>query len=415
MKKLLFLLLFALSSLLVADEAPFAIYLTWHDDPTSTMCINIIEEESSKIPSIEYQKKTDREWKKALPSSGFSEEPYSIYSFYLSHLKADTTYRFRISGYDVEHLFATMPNKLKSPLSFVVGGDINLNSSSGPLFEETNRQVVHRNPAFIAIGGDIACSGTNPFHTQEDDRRWFTWFSIWYKTMITEEGRLIPLLVSIGNHDVSGGHDQTPQEARLFYKFFRAEGERGYRVARFGSYLSLYLLDSNHTTPIKGFQSLWLAAQMYLDRKVPHKVAVYHVSAYPPVRSFSDRIGSSIRHYWAPIFDTLRLHLAFEHHEHAYKRTTPISFGSACPFGVTYIGNGPWGKRPRSPRTGPLFDKTAQIRGFSEVTIYPHRRDVQAFNFDGTVIDSFSQETDDRIIRHVVEQERKLSKMRPVH
>ncbi len=414
MKKV-FIFLLTISHLF-AEESPFAIYLTWHSDPTSTMCVNVIEEGPTRPISIEYQKKKSKRWKKASPSSLFSEEPFSIYSFNLTHLKPDTSYRFRVNGYSVQHLFSTMPSKLKKPLSFITGGDINLTTTSGPLFEETSRQAASRNPAFAVIGGDLACSGSNPKHTPEDDKRWFTWFSIWYKTMITDTGRIIPLLVSIGNHDVSGGHRQTPQKARLFYKFFRTENEMGYCVARFGSYLSLYLLDSDHTAPIKGLQSLWLAEQMFFDKKIPHRIAIYHISAYPPVRSNNYESSPSIRRYWVPIFDAFRLHLAFEHHDHAYKRTSPMSSDAIDPFGVVYVGNGPWGKYPRDPKKNrALFEACAQTRGFCEVTIRPKSRDIQAFNFDGTLIDSFSQQTDDLVARRLVEQERKLLKTKPAY
>jgi len=400
-------------------ESPFAIYLTWHADPTTSMNINLIEEGEFRPVSIEYRSDKDKKWKKSTSTSHFFEAPYSVYSFELSHLRSDTSYRFRINGYAVEHLFSTMPKTLKKPLSFVVGGDINLSSTSAPLFEETNQQIAIRRPSFAALGGDLASSGSSSKLDEEDDKRWFAWFSIWYKTMITPEGRVIPLITSIGNHDVDGGHEQPPEKARLFYKFFRKDGERGYLSYHFGSYLSLYLLDSNHTTPAKGLQSLWMASHLYLDRKFPHKIAVYHISAYPPVRSNGYEYGEYIRRDWVPIFDMFRLHLAFEHHDHAYKRTFPITGGSFDPYGVVYVGNGPWGKNPREPKNvqkgSPLFEKTAQARQFCEVTLHAKRRDVQAIAFDGTVIDSFSQVTDDQLAKRLAEHQRRIRKSRPKH
>lgn len=53
-------------------------------------------------------------------------------------------------------------------------------------------------------------------------------------------------------------------------------------------------------------------------------MAIYHVPAYPSARSFTGRTQSMIRKHWVPLFEKSTMNLAFENHDHAYKRTYPI-------------------------------------------------------------------------------------------
>ena len=77
--------------------------------------------------------------------------------------------------------------------------------------------------------------------------------------MIDPKGRLIPMVVCIGNHEVDGGYGK-PREAAPFF-FALLDGlypERSYATLDFGDYLSLVLLDTGHVAPIDGEQTSWL-------------------------------------------------------------------------------------------------------------------------------------------------------------
>jgi hypothetical protein len=81
-------------------------------------------------------------------------------------------------------------------------------------------------------------------------------------------------------------------------------------------------------------------------------------AGWPSYRS--DKVGESgkinhlIREHWCPLFDEYGVQLAFEHHDHAYKRTYPIRKGTVDPRGVVYLGDGAWGVtvRKRMPKAG---------------------------------------------------------------
>ena len=194
----------------------------------------------------------------------------------------------------------------------------------------------------------------------------------------------------IGNHDVTGRFDQTPDKAPFFYTFFPTPG---YQVMDFGDYLSLILLDSGHTHPVDGAQKDWLYQMLYQRQNVPHKFAFYHVPAYPCVRPYKGTKSQFIREQWVPIFEKFHLDVAFEHHDHAYKRTFAIRKGKKKRHGVIYMGDGAWGvERPRIPRRASWYLAKAQsIRHFILVTLDKDTRHFKAISHRGDVFDTFTQ------------------------
>jgi hypothetical protein len=76
------------------------------------------------------------------------------------------------------------------------------------------------------------------------------------------------------------------------------------------------------------------------------------VPAYPSVRK-DEGTTLEIRQHWVPLFEKAGVSAAFEHHDHAYKRTHPLLGGKvqdAPAKGVTYLGDGAWGASIRKVR-----------------------------------------------------------------
>lgn len=83
------------------------------------------------------------------------------------------------------------------------------------------------------MGGDIAYADGHPDKLE----RWFEFFRIWSETMITADGRLIPLVPAIGNNEVhgdtfdkrgeTGRPAMSPDRAPVFYSVFLFPGRRG--------------------------------------------------------------------------------------------------------------------------------------------------------------------------------------------
>ena len=395
----LFFLILTLNCFSGEADDPLSVYLTWTMSPETTMSIQWISKNSEIDNSVYYKpfnicdekEQTPFFHKLATYEKMPDGHPFLIHQVELTDLLPGVIYVFKISENGQLYKFKTIPKEL-TELKFVEGGDIYRNGID--IVEETNRQAAAQNPMFAVIGGDIAYSAdpSNAFFP-EDAYRWLRFFKAWTNTMVTKEGFLIPIIPVIGNHETRGGYGQTPAEAAFFYAFFPMPGKKGYNVLDFGNYMSLILLDSGHTHPISGQQTEWLEKTLKARSAVPYKFAVYHVPAYPSIRNFSNAVSLALRKNWVPHFDTYSLKVAFEHHDHTYKRTYPLKNGRKHEKGVIYIGDGAWGiAKPRPPaRLIPYVEKSAQSRNFILVTLNELCVTYEAINPNGEIIDRVIQ------------------------
>jgi hypothetical protein len=325
--------------------------------------------------------------------------PLFLHRAELTNLQPDTKYTFRLAPGGTLYKFCTMPANLRSPVRFVAGGDVYHDTIAD--VQRMHVQAAAANPAFALVGGDIAYSARRYAFlyklglTKEKIERWMDFLVAWQKWMIRPDGCLIPIIPAIGNHETMGGYKQTPAEAPFFYAFFPMPGYQGYNVLDFGSYLSIILLDSQHTHPIEGAQTHWLFHTLEKRQHIPHKFALYHVGAFPSVRSINGDIDKRIRRSWVPIFERFGLNAAFENHEHAYKRTHPLRNGMIDPTGVVYMGDGAWGiARPRTPKTPEkrrYLAKSAAVQNVLIVTISEQERHFRAIGTSGETIDELTQ------------------------
>ena len=82
--------------------------------------------------------------------------------------------------------------------------------STGWLPRLTSWQAARTDPSFALLGGDLAYCRGRP----EGYARWQQWFADWEATMRAPDGRLIPLVAAIGNHDRSDGRGDDPARDR---------------------------------------------------------------------------------------------------------------------------------------------------------------------------------------------------------
>jgi hypothetical protein len=123
---------------------------------------------------------------------------------------------------------------------------------------------------------------------------------------------------------------------------------------------------------------------------------MYHVPAYPSVRAPADPLPARIRTHWLPLFENAGVHLVFENHDHAYKRTKPILGGVAgAADGIVFAGDGAWGVELRTPDATRAYLHGAQARHHAFlVTISDTGRTIEAVDKAGHVFDSFTQGID---------------------
>src|SRR3990167_2478016 len=246
-----FLLFFLIAVNSICGDTITALYLSWYDDPTTTMTIQWHCHLNKNEPFIYLTTPDKKKIKFESKHHPFADKPIQIHTVTLKNLTPNTSYSFQIGEKGTPYNFLTAPNTLTEPLRFCIGGDLYL---SPKLFRKMAQNVCNQNPLFIVIGGDIAYAinkHPKPIYTSPADQ-WLTFLSDWKDHILAENNRVIPFLLVPGNHDI------TPSQYELFFSLFAFPEKRLYRAIDFGSYLSLFFLDTDHFQPIQGEQTKWL-------------------------------------------------------------------------------------------------------------------------------------------------------------
>ncbi len=387
---------------------PLAIYLTWRDDPTTTMIVDWHVDSRAIAQSLEVRRQGEKEWKSYLGVEGpFPFLKRKVFRQSLDNLTPDSVYQFRFSKNDREYYFRTMPAALSRPVRFAIGGDTRHRTE---WLKEMNKVAVSHDVDFAVLGGDLAYDNG----AESNANLLGEWFEACKETFVMDDGMVVPVLVTIGNHEVRGGYitgkeagvlreeigaeNQDLLRSRLapyFYALFASPGQPGYRAIDFGDYLSFLLLDTNHTNLIEGQQTEWLKSALNERAGRPNIFPVYHVPAYPSVRAFDERVSTMVRQMWLPLFEQAGVKFAFENHDHAYKRTPPIARGRADPEGIVFLGDGAWGVESR--KTHPVeetwyLERAEAVRHCMIATLSPRGIQFEVFNNENQLIDSFSSD-----------------------
>lgn len=328
-----------------ANFTPNTLFLTWQRDPTTTMTVQWIaaagETSDTSVSFAPVKVDTVGRW----PSQPSSAKPYpmtdlKVFRAELTGLSPGTDYQFRIGKDSPVYKFRTMPAKATDTIHFVSGGDCGVNAHA----VSNNISAARQDPMFAIIGGDLGYDNGVSVDTS------LAFIRNYSRHMIGRDGRLIPLVTCIGNHEVEGGYNKPRTKAPFFYALFDGlYPETGYATLDFGDYLSLVLLDTGHTSKIEGAQADWLEKTLKARADHPNVLAVNHVPSYPSYRP-SDSTGNGSRKHWVPLFEKYRVPVVLEHHDHTFKRTKPLLNGMANDNGVLYLGDGSWG-RLRTPHT----------------------------------------------------------------
>ena len=377
-----------------AQASPRHVYLTWQGDTSHTITVNYQTLGGADSSQVYFDTKPrdgrpgDYRYTAAGSSHQIEGLPDGrwIHWVELKRLKADSTYYFIAgdprNGFTPERKFRTIPSG-SDKLRFVTGGDIGVGPDVALLF----REAANLHPAFGMVGGDIAYA--NDLFT--NTWKWDAWLDLWETNMVTPSGLTIPMVLAIGNHEVGPGSPISRMNARFYLQFFAQDNERSYYSRTFGKNLALFVLDSGHISPQDGEQTAWLEAQLAAHRRVPHRMAVYHVPLYPCYRPYEGAASVRQRKLWLPIFDKYKLTAAFENHDHAFKRTRLLRENVPDPQGTLYIGDGCWGMGARKvAETLRWYEaKAASLQHFWCVDVSRAGVEYRAVSKEGRVFDVF--------------------------
>lgn len=408
---------------------PDTLFLTWQRDPTTTITIQWIgRAKDVDEPVIRYRERSKSDWiigpiakakpfpvvelpakpegkeregaeaskdapkdaPKVAPGKGVPTGPtdFSVFRAELTKLTPGTEYEFLIGTRSKSYRFRTMPSKATKAFHFISGGDVGINSHA----LANNRIAALQDPMFALIGGDLGYdNGVNGNTAVQFIRNYAS-------TMIDSQGRLIPMVAMLGNHEVRGSYNKTLADATFFTPLFDGLfSETSYATLDFGDYLSLVLLDTGHCAKIEGAQTEWLDKVLGERAGMPHLIVAGHVPCYPSYRNPTGinakfGTGEEQRKHWVPLFEKHQVDIVLEHHDHTFKRTHPLTGGNVDTVtGITYIGDGSWGKL-RIPKEADKRNYLADVSPEYHLTLHRLEGEQEfhlALGETGKVLDMF--------------------------
>lgn len=262
-----------------------------------------------------------------------------VRSAVLTGLKPGTDYEYKVVGDDATGWFTTAPEKLPVGTKFVTGGDM---FHTRELLDAMNRRAGLEDPMFALLGGDLA------YANGVSAERWYQWVDSWRELAVAPDGRVIPMVVAIGNHEVKGAayrptNAPPVSDSPFFYSLFELpKGKSNYGL-HFGDDLSLVMLDSGHTQNVVD-QNDWLKRELEACEKAAYTFVCYHRPAYGTGVKGD---AKHIQKHWSPMFEKRGVEAVFENDHHTYKRTKPLVNGKVKEGGVLYLGDGSWGVNVR--------------------------------------------------------------------
>ncbi|MCJ8291717.1 MAG: metallophosphoesterase family protein [Crocinitomicaceae bacterium] len=268
----------------------------------------------------------------------------------LSNLRANQKYYLSIKdseGYSVIYYFSTVPNVPTERLSFIAGGDSRDLSETR---RKGNKMVAKLKPHAVLFNGD--------FTGLDTPKQWVEWFDDWEHS-ITEDGRISPLVVTRGNHELTN---------RSIRNLFNVPHKRIYYDVQFGGTL-LNIISLNSEIQKFGRQKMFLRNSLKDHAHFNWQIPQYH----RPIRAHvahKKEMKTEYKHF-VPLFEKYaNVRLCLENDSHTCKITWPIiqgeGFGSEEGFirndsiGIVYAGEGCWGAPLRTADDSKCWTRNAE-------------------------------------------------------
>lgn len=360
-----------------------------------TLGIGTAKDSHNGSNKLEFRSSASEAWREApIASRPFADGMQRVFRAELKGLPAGAEVAFRISSArePASQVFRfRMPPADVSRVRFITGGDVYHHREA---MDRMNRLAGKEDALFVLMGGDLA------YANNVSPTRWLDYIDSWAAHARTPDGRLLPKVVAIGNHETVGAgyHPNDapgPEAASLFYSLFEFPvKDDATHVVDFGNSLSLVMLDSGHTKNISA-QTDWLRETLAARSSVACLFAAYHRPAWG-CGAKEDSV--EIQREWSPLFERFRVSAVFEYDHHVFCRSHPIKGGIVdSTNGVPYLGAGAWSVDVRKPdpkeiAKRPWVAKAEGRNHYYLIETRPGGFTATAKGIDGAVFDRWERE-----------------------
>lgn len=297
------------------------IMLNWQSDPRTTMTItwrtDLEGSTSTTYYSSDESLALDKYDTAEAETYTFPETVAWLHSVELTGLDPGQTYWVVLEtdeSRSERFSFRTAPDESQDVI-FAMGADGQDVRTQLPVIRAVLAKIATEDPDFFVYSGDMV-------NAELSDLEWDLFFDVWHETMITSEGRRIPLIPAMGNHEVVGGYGGYSEElAPFFYKRMAMPEPKAYYALRYGPDLTILSLNSDHGAPVDGEQLAWLERTLEDNKDSRWIIAQYHDGSW--WRS-TEPMKAKIRTYWVPLFERYGIDLVHTGHNHSYRRIGPL-------------------------------------------------------------------------------------------
>jgi hypothetical protein len=314
---LLLTVILALTPIVMGQEleVPRQIILTWQNNPQTTMTVTWRTDHQG-TSGLYYSSEPGQEDKYLVAETfTFEETAAWVHTVEITDLNPGTTYWVTVEtdGVQAEEFnFRTAPSESED-LLFVMGADAQHLRTQMHVIQEVFKQAATEDPDAFIYSGDFV-------NAELSDYEWDLFFDLWHDLMITKEGKRIPIIPAIGNHEVVAGFGGTKELAVFYYNRFQLPDPETYHVLQYGPDFTIVSLDSYHTSTIEE-QVPWLEATLQDHQDSSWTLVHYHAGSWWG----TDILDAKIRTYLVPLYEEYGVDVVHSGHNHTYNRLTPIS------------------------------------------------------------------------------------------
>jgi hypothetical protein len=334
-------------------ETPFSIVVNINEDPSTMMAFNWFTNAGVKGGKIEIIRGTTtnpekfaRPWKTvdskadqtnglnySVKSNGLSassgirdstKKNYASNKAVATKLKPNTSYSYRVGSDGNWSNIGTFKTaaKNKSDFSFIYTTDPQANNDE--MFNISQKtthaaQRLYPDANFWLTCGDLVQSSGN-FNSEWE----------WEQFFLTQQDIFLhfPFAPVLGNHDKSINKNFTYHFNTKSTDFDLAQSTSPGSVYSFVYDKALFLALSFEDYDKPGYleaMAKWIRKQVVEHPDVNWRIAYYHKTIYTGSRSHQDDSdGKLIRERIAPLFDSLKINLALQGHDHIYEVIGPV-------------------------------------------------------------------------------------------